>query len=58
MKSSPGRKLEKARLKVFSKQMLVLESLKTNTAFLKWEVPLGGKFPEEEYTIIIQCVTK
>ncbi|KAF2806265.1 uncharacterized protein BDZ99DRAFT_538446 [Mytilinidion resinicola] len=56
-KGSPGKKLEKARLKVFSKQMLVLQSLKTNTAFQKWEVPLGGKFPKKEYDTIIQCVT-
>ncbi|KAJ6121608.1 hypothetical protein N7512_004073 [Penicillium capsulatum] len=53
LKSSAGRKLEKARHKVFSKQMLMLNGLRTYSEFLQWEVPIGGKFPTEKYDSII-----
>ncbi|KAJ5915602.1 hypothetical protein N7466_011535 [Penicillium verhagenii] len=56
LKSSAGRKLEKARHKVFSKQMLMLAGLRTYSGFLTWEVPIGGKFPKEQYDSIILCV--
>ncbi|KAJ5166764.1 uncharacterized protein N7482_005545 [Penicillium canariense] len=55
-KSSAGRKLEKARHKVFSKQMLMLNGLRTYSEFLKWEVPIGGRFPKKQYDSIIVCV--
>lgn len=58
LKSSAGRKLEKARHKVFSKQMLMLNGLRTYSEFLQWEVPIGGKFPMEKYDSIILCVEK
>jgi hypothetical protein len=57
-KSSPGAKLEKARNKVFAKQMLTLQGLKMHAQMVKWEFPLGGKFPKEEYLAIIGYVTK
>jgi hypothetical protein len=56
LKSSAGRKLEKARHKVFSKQMLMLNGLRTYSEFLRWEVPIGGKFPKEQYDSIIVSV--
>ncbi|EPS25675.1 hypothetical protein PDE_00609 [Penicillium oxalicum 114-2] len=56
LKSSAGRKLEKARHKVFSKQMLMLNGLRTYSEFLKWEVPIGGRFPKKQYDAIIMCV--
>jgi hypothetical protein len=58
LKSSAGRKLEKARHKVFSKQMLMLNGLRTYSEFLRWEVPIGGKFPKEQYDSIIVSVEK
>lgn len=57
-KASPGFKLEKARNKVFAKQMLTLQSLKMHSAMVNWEFPLGGKFPKKEYDAIIGYVTK
>ncbi|CAG8195768.1 unnamed protein product [Penicillium salamii] len=56
LKSSAGRKLEKARHKVFSKQMLMLAGLRTYSEFLRWEVPIGGQFPKKQYDSIILCV--
>lgn len=55
--SSPGYQLTKARYKVFSKQMLLLQGLRTHSAFVGWEFPLGGKFPRAEYNEIIQLIT-
>jgi hypothetical protein len=57
-KASPGYALNKARNKVFAKQMLTLQGLKQHAAFIKWEFPLGGKFPRQEYDDILECVTK
>ncbi|KAF1921458.1 hypothetical protein BDU57DRAFT_544942 [Ampelomyces quisqualis] len=56
-KESPGYALAKARNKVFAKQMLTLQGLKMHAAFVKWEFPLGGKFPQKEYEEIIGHVT-
>ncbi|KAJ5528814.1 hypothetical protein N7527_002207 [Penicillium freii] len=56
LKTSSGRKLEKARHKVFSKQMLMLAGLRTYSGFLRWEVPVGGRFPKKQYDSIILCV--
>ncbi|KAF2736579.1 hypothetical protein EJ04DRAFT_462988 [Polyplosphaeria fusca] len=54
---SPGFQLSKARNKVFAKQMLLLQGLRMHSNFVKWEVPLGGKFPKKEYDEIIQLVS-
>ncbi|KAF2826010.1 hypothetical protein CC86DRAFT_294491 [Ophiobolus disseminans] len=56
-KASPGYALNKARNKVFAKQMLTLQGLKMHAGFVKWEFPLGGKFPVKEYNDIISQVT-
>lgn len=58
LKTSSGRRLEKARNQVFSKQMLMLNGLRTYSGFLRWEVPVGGKFPKRRYDSIINCIEK
>lgn len=58
VKSSAGRRLDKARNKVFSKQMLMLNGLREYSGYLKWAVPIGGKFPKKQYDAIITCVEK
>ena len=55
-KNSPGRKLEKARFSVFAKLLLVLNGLRQYSEFVKWEIPMGGKFPKKQYDEIITCV--
>ncbi|KAF1922856.1 uncharacterized protein M421DRAFT_77004 [Didymella exigua CBS 183.55] len=52
-RSSPGFMLNKARNKVFSKQMLALQALKMHSGFVRFEFPLGGKFPADDYAKII-----
>jgi hypothetical protein len=41
--------LEKARVKVFTKLVLLTTTLKANSAFSKFQITLGGQFPREEY---------
>ncbi|KAJ4372705.1 hypothetical protein N0V86_008069 [Didymella sp. IMI 355093] len=55
-KNSPGYMLNKARNKVFAKQMLTLQALKQHSGFVKFEFPLGGKFPAKDYEKIIGYV--
>lgn len=52
-KYSPGYRLEKSRIKVFSKMMLAINGLRAYSGFQKWEVPIGGRFPSKEYDAII-----
>ncbi|PYI02854.1 hypothetical protein BO78DRAFT_324201 [Aspergillus sclerotiicarbonarius CBS 121057] len=56
LKTSSGRRLLKARNKVFSKQMLMLNNLRTYAGFLNWEVAIGGRFPKRRYKSIITCI--
>jgi hypothetical protein len=57
-KESPGYLLMKSRNKVFAKQMLTIQGLKMHAGFVKWEFPLGGKFPREDYEKILGYVQK
>ncbi len=58
LRSSPGRKLERLRLKVLGKQLALLNSMKQNLAFMAWEPFLGGDFPKKTYNAIIDEVQK
>lgn len=51
-KSSPGRRLEKVRHKIFGKLLLLLPSLQQHADWQKWEPTIGGKFPRETYDAI------
>lgn len=57
-KTSPGARLDKARNKVFAKQMLALQGLHMHSQMVDWEFPLGGKFPKKEYLAIIGYMSK
>ena len=57
-KSSPGNKLDKARTKVFAKQMTLLGGLRDHSSYTSWEPTFGGKFPKVQYDIIIEKVQK
>jgi hypothetical protein len=52
----PGQLLAKVRQKVYSKQMLLLNSLKAYSGFLKWEIPVGGKFPKKQYASLVLSI--
>jgi len=53
---SPYAALEKARLKVYSKTVLILQALRTHSAFVKYDVPIGGRFPRATYDRIINRI--
>jgi hypothetical protein len=52
-KQNPAKKLEKIRQTVFSKSVLVLQGLRTHSDFIRYDVPIGGRFPRQNYDRII-----
>ena len=50
---SPGRRLQKARSRLFAKQIILLEGLKKHRKFMAWEPVIGGKFPQASYDKLI-----
>ncbi|PSK53121.1 hypothetical protein B9Z65_3321 [Elsinoe australis] len=46
---APLSQLDKARQKVFSKSLLLLQALRTHNDFIKFDIPLGGRFPAATY---------
>ena len=52
-KNSPGRKLEKVRLKIFSKCNLIISGLRTQSSFIRYDIPVGGRFPIEQYHTLL-----
>ncbi|KAL8959656.1 MAG: hypothetical protein Q9183_005598, partial [Haloplaca sp. 2 TL-2023] len=55
-KKSLGRRLDKARARLFTKELALLEGLRQHSAFTAWEPAFGGKFPRRKYDAIIQEV--
>jgi len=53
---SPYAKLQKARNKIYAKSMLTLQTLRNHVQFLRYDVPIGGRFPEDTYVRIINRV--
>jgi hypothetical protein len=55
-KKSPTYKLDKARHKVFSKVVIMLNKLREHSEFTKFEPTFGGKFPKKTYDELIQAM--
>lgn len=53
LKQSPGRRLDKARHRIYAKCNILLASLRAQSEFVKYDIPVGGKFPEKQYEKII-----
>lgn len=58
VKGTHASHLESARRTVFSKLVFLLNSLGTNSAFSKFQIPIGGRFPREEYESLISCLKR
>ena len=56
--SSPGRRLSKLRHNILAKQIVLVNSMRQNLLFLSWEPRLGGDFPKESYSAIIDELQK
>lgn len=52
-KRSPGRRLDKARHKIYTKCNILLSDLRAQSVFVKYDIPVGGKFPAEQYERIV-----
>jgi hypothetical protein len=52
-KSLPAYRLEKMRLKVYSKASLTIQNLRSQSALLKYEIPIGGRFPSQQYQHLV-----
>lgn len=57
-KGTPAWKLEKARSKVFSKTIVLLNKLRDNPSYLRHEPSFGGKFPKYTYDELIESMQK
>lgn len=55
-KKSPMSKLAKARMKCFSKIMVLLSKLREHSRFTRWDPPFGGKFPRKQYDDLINSL--
>ena len=55
-RTSPGRKLERARVKLMSKHMLLIQSMREQSKFTKWQIPIDAPFPKATYDAIIDVV--
>lgn len=54
IKGSISQRLDKARRTIFGKCNLLLSGMRGRTAFIKFDIPLGGKFPKKQYEQIIE----
>ncbi|QIW98053.1 hypothetical protein AMS68_003571 [Peltaster fructicola] len=58
LKGSHAYNLEKARTKIFVKQVALLSQLQMNSAFSKFQLRIGGRFPSETYAGMLDCVRR
>ena len=57
-KKSPARILDKARYRIFAKELILLQGMKQHCAFTAWEPSFGGRFPRESYDRLINHTQK
>lgn len=57
-KNSPTYRLDKARFKVFGKVLLMLNKLRENSGYTKYEPNFGGKFPKKTYDELIASMQR
>ena len=55
---SPARILDKARYRIFAKELILLQGMKQHCAFTAWEPSFGGRFPRESYDRLISHTQK
>lgn len=54
IKGSPAQQLAKVRQQIYSKSNMLLSGLRSQAAFVKFDIPVGGKFPKAQYDQIIE----
>ena len=56
-KTSPGRRLDKSRHNIYAKCNVLLSSLRSQSEFIKYDIPIGGKFPAAQYQRIVALLS-
>ena len=56
LKGSPAQKLGKTRLAIFSKSNMLLSGMRSQSALVKYDIPIGGRFPKAKYDALIERV--
>lgn len=56
IKASLGEKLDKARRSIYAKCNLLISGLRARAAFIKFDIPVGGKFPQRQYEDITELL--
>ena len=54
IEGSPGQRLTKIRSKLHSKCNVLLSGLRAQCSFVKFDIPVGGKFPMAQYQEIVE----
>ena len=57
-KESPVRRLQKARGKLFTKQLVLIQAMNSHFRFISWEPTIGGRFPKEIYERLLNHTQK
>ncbi len=57
-KGSPVRRLQKARSKLFTKSLVLIQAMNTHCRFISWEPTIGGRFPKETYERLLNHTQK
>lgn len=57
-KQSPIRRVEKARIQLFAKELILIQAMKNHLTFIRWEPTFGGRFPKEIYERLLSHTQK
>jgi hypothetical protein len=57
-KMSAGRRLQKFRIQLFVKELILVQGMKQHVKFLAWEPTFGGKFPRASYDKLLNHTQK
>ncbi len=57
-KQSPIRRVEKARFKLFAKELILIQAMNNHLTFIQWEPTFGGRFPKELYVRLLNHTQK
>ncbi|RFU31602.1 hypothetical protein B7463_g4731, partial [Scytalidium lignicola] len=58
LESSPMRRLKNARYKILYQELALLAQMREHSTMMNYEVSIGGKFPKEEYDLIVEEIQK
>ncbi|KAF2758020.1 hypothetical protein EJ05DRAFT_438934 [Pseudovirgaria hyperparasitica] len=57
-KASPGRRLQKERMRILAKILVLIERMRGESEMTRWQLPIDGYFPKETYDKIIATIDR